>query len=197
MDSWVEQRRRLLSLEHDEEILQLTQKLQHLTAQQCQNEGISLLSLTIDSSSISLFGRTTFILTKMDKSPFPPHSFRVGDEATLYSPRLQHTVSADVSTCQGVITKVSFKTIEMVTEAADGMELIYPLRLDLSASESTHRKLLKILDELQSIPDTPALPLIRIAFDNAPIKTPITCHFQPINNGLNESQVRLLGILLI
>jgi hypothetical protein len=189
MDAWVEQRRRLLRLEQDEERRQLAEKLQHLSPQACQEYGISLLGLDIEESWTALFGRTTLLIKRLDKAPFPTHSFRVGDEATLYSPKLRHTEQADSSSCTGVISRVSYSSIELVCDSLDATEFSSPLRLDMSSSEATHKKLNDALIGLHDRVETPAWSLIRLIFENAPLTEPTAVHITPINAGLNESQV--------
>jgi hypothetical protein len=208
VERWVESRRRLLALEKDEERVRLSEKLQCFSAAECQAFGISLLSLVIEGSETSLFGRTTLTIRRQDHGPLPTHSFRVGDEAVLYSPKLRHSELADASTCEGVISKVSFKEIQLVTSSSNDSELVPPLRLDLSTSEATSRKLADVLVQME----TPggvvrregmgmgggsgaAWPLINTIFYDAPLATPAIVRIKPFNANLNASQVIVCMLL--
>lgn len=190
MDEWIRDRRRLLALEQDEERRQLQEKLQQLTPQECQEEGISLLSVEMAESWTSLFGRVTLMVRRLDKAPLPTHSFRVGDEVRLYSPKQQHTESAEASSCSGVVSKVTQTSIEMVTNAADDLSLVFPLRLDMSVSEATNKKLSAALTEMEKPYDSPGWPVASIVFEKSPLLLPAEVHIAPINTGLNQSQVR-------
>lgn len=191
MESWIADRRRLLALEQDEERRKLQEKLNKLTPQECQEEGISLLSVEEVESWTSLFGRTTILVRRQDKAVLPTHSFRVGDEVCLYSPRLQHTDAADSARCSGVVSKVTQNSIEVVTEPSDELHLVPPLRLDLSVSEATNKKLNSALTTLKSPTDTPGWPLMHIVFEQGSFDFPSQILISPINIGLNASQVRL------
>lgn len=189
MDSWIDNRSRLLALERDEERKQLQEKLEHLSPQACAECGISLLSIEISESFTSLFGRTTFVIKRLDDSPFPAHSFRVGDEAVLFSPKLRHTELEDSSTCRGVISKVTYTTIDLVCDSSDEADFVQPLRLDMSTSESNNRKLMDVLNQLSSREETPAFNMIRLVFEDFPLSSPTIVHIDPLNIHLNASQV--------
>jgi hypothetical protein len=189
MDLWLEGRRRLLKLEQDEERKQLLEKLNSLTPRQCEDAGLSLLALDVAETWTSLFGRTAMLVSRADKAPLPTHSLRVGDEVSLYSPKLQHTEHADTSRCSGVVSKVTQSGIELVTSPSDELDLIPPLRLDLSVSEATNRKLNAALAELRSPHETPGWPMINIVFENAPFVFGRPVKIAPINTGLNPSQI--------
>lgn len=182
-------RRHLLALEQDEERQQLQQKLSQLTAQECQDEGISLLSVEAAESWTSLFGRTTILVRRIDKAPLPNHSFRVGDEVTIYSPALRQTELAESSRCSGVVSKVTQTSIEMVTDPAEELDLVLPLRLDMSVSEATNKKLNAVLNEIRHSTDTTGWPLLSIVFEKTPLGLPADIHIKPMNKGLNPSQV--------
>lgn len=196
MEFWISKRQKLLALERDEERKQLQEKLQHLSPQACAECGISLLSIEVSESFTSLFGRTTFVIKRLDDAPFPAHSFRVGDEATLFSPKLRHTEFEDSSTCHGVISKVSYSTIDLVCDSSEGADFVQPLRLDMSTSESNNRKLTDVLDQLSSRAETPAFNIVQLVFEDAPLVSPAMVHIAPLNTGLNASQVSTMSILL-
>ena len=189
MDEWIRDRRRLLALEQDEERRQLQEKLQQLTPQECQEEGISLLSVEVAESWTSLFGRVTLMVRRQDKAPLPTHSFRVGDEVRLYSPKQQHTEAAEASSCSGVVSKVTQISIELVTDAADDLSLVFPLRLDMSVSEATNKKLSAALTEMEKPYDSPGWPVASIIFEKSSLRLPAEVRITPINTGLNPSQV--------
>ena len=82
ISTWCQKQRELLQLERQEEIDQLTIKLETLSARECEKAGISILSLVIEEISISLYGRTCLSLRRKDKKLLPNHSLKVGDEAS-------------------------------------------------------------------------------------------------------------------
>ena len=192
----MEGRRRLLALEQEEERQQLAEKLQRLSPQECQEEGISLLHMKVADTWVSLFGRATISLTRSDKAVLPSHSFKTGDEVTLYSPKLEHTELAASSRCFAVISKVTQTTIEIVTDSAAESDLEPPLRLDMSASEATNKKLKSILSELQDSRDVPGRHMISIVFDNSPLFPPVSVSVEPFNTGLNPSQINAVEVAL-
>lgn len=54
--AWIDKQIHLLDLEKEAEQSQLKEKLDSLTAVQCQEIGLSLLHLEVDSSCTSLYG---------------------------------------------------------------------------------------------------------------------------------------------
>ena len=82
ISTWCQKQRELLQLERQEEMDQLTTKLETLSARECEKTGISILSLVIEEISISLYGRTCLSLRRKDKKLLPNHSLKVGDEAS-------------------------------------------------------------------------------------------------------------------
>jgi hypothetical protein len=114
---WVEKQRGYLELEREAERLQLTEKLTKLTSQECQDYGISLLSLDIESSCTSLFGRVKYKIIRKDQQPLPIHSFKVGDEAELYEYKRNSNV--EYVSVNGIICKVTSLYLEMVCDESD------------------------------------------------------------------------------
>ena len=55
--AWIDKQVYLLNLEKEAERAQLKEKLDSLTAVQCQEIGLSLLHLQVESSCTSLYGR--------------------------------------------------------------------------------------------------------------------------------------------
>ena len=82
ISTWCQKQRELLQLERQEEIDQLTTKLETLPARECEKAGLSVLSLVIDDISISLYGRTCITVRRKDKKLLPNHGMKVGDEAS-------------------------------------------------------------------------------------------------------------------
>ena len=144
----------LLGLEQDDERNAIQSSLSSLSAAQCEDEGLSILSLELDSVRTGLYGRTVVSLRRMNGGVLPQtSSFKVGDEVHLYAPRLQHTTSADLSSVTGVVTRCSSNGVEFVTEGEVDEELLSsstPLRMDMLANEATHKKMMYALDDLSS-----------------------------------------------
>lgn len=118
-EEWINRQRKYLELEREAERLQLSEKLTTLTSQECQELGISLLSLDIESSGTSLFGRIKYKIIRKDLQPLPIHSFKVGDEVELYE--YKRNSNTEKITINGIISKVTSTSIEMVCEESDGV----------------------------------------------------------------------------
>lgn len=129
ISNWIEKQRILLNLEKESEKEQLLEKLNTLTPQECQENGISLLSLEIESTSTSLFGRIKYKIIKKDKKEFPINSFKVGDEVQLYETKRisnnsnNHNNSSKEENVvlNGIVSKVTSTYIEIVSDESDGV----------------------------------------------------------------------------
>ncbi len=195
---WVQRQRELLELEKGEEMAMLQSKLSSLSAKECEEEGLSILSLNVVDISTALYGRSCYTIerivhsskSKTENKNFPAHSFKVGDEAILYSPKHRSTPQADSSNVTGIISKVTKTSIELIVSEGkdDDVVLEPPLRLDMLANEATHNKISGALTELIE-GDSPAAPLVNILFHDAPVLPPDTMHITPFNPDLNSSQV--------
>ena len=75
---WTAKQRSLVQLERDADNHQLREKMSMMSAKACEAAGLSLLSLSIDSCTTGLFGRTTVTLVRSDGKPFPSRAFKVG-----------------------------------------------------------------------------------------------------------------------
>ena len=117
LENFVRSQREWLLLEQEEEKAGLVDKLSALTAAECENEGLSLLSLEVDSVSTGLYGRTSVVVKRMNGNPMPSHSFKNGDMVKLYSPahmnsKHMHSSSSSSSSdsastvIEGVILKI-------------------------------------------------------------------------------------------
>jgi hypothetical protein len=133
---WIEKQREYLGLEREAERLQLADKLTALSPQECQEIGISLLLLDVESSCTSLFGRVKYKIIRKDHQPLPIHSFKVGDEAELFEyKRASNTESASLT---GIISKVTSLYVEMVCDESDGVIFeVFSVLLILSRSTSS------------------------------------------------------------
>ena len=181
--SWTRKQRKLLDIEREEEKFQLINKIQNSSAKECEKDGISILSLYVDSVTTSLYGRTCFSLQRSDGRILPVHSIKTGDEVLL------RTKSSTEIVISGVISKVNSTSIEMVSETYDEEELKPPMRLDLSASENTFKKLNYALNDLDRLIDGPSRPIVDIVFNNFQIEEPQPVKIDPINVNLNEFQI--------
>lgn len=158
---WVIKQKELLNIEKDEEIRQLSDKISSLTANECQNLGLSLLSIEIESTRVSMFGRICISLQRCDKKQLPKTQFKVGDELTLYCPKFKHTTNEDTSNVYGVCSKVSNNIIEILcSDEIDEENFKPPLRMDLRASEATHNKMVQALTDLENDCENPLTNLL-------------------------------------
>lgn len=146
---WIKNQKELLLLEKDAEVEQLRAGIEGSTSQQCQEKGISMLHMYVQDSRTSLFGRCTYTISKYNKDPLPMHSFKVGDEVSLYSEKAQTTKNVEVDKTAGIVTKVTAGSIDVTCES-DENELTEPLRMDMRANEANHRKLMEALSNLES-----------------------------------------------
>jgi hypothetical protein len=120
---WIEKQREYLGLEREAEKQQLADKLTALSSQECQEIGISLLLLDIESSCTSLFGRVKYKIIRKDHQPLPVHSFKVGDEAELFE--YKRATNTESSSLSGIISKVTSLYVEMVCDESDGVFLLF------------------------------------------------------------------------
>lgn len=151
-EDWVSSQRQLLAAEKQAEIEQLIQKLNDLSGSDCEKQGISLLSLVIDEIRTSLFGRCCITVKRMDGQPLHKSSMKVGDEVTLYVPKLKHTNEEEKSYIDGVIIKTANNYIDIVCSDDEDVNFTLfqpPLRLNLRASEQTHKKMMEALNALE------------------------------------------------
>lgn len=130
---WIEKQRHYLELEREAERLQLMEKLTTLTSQECQEIGISLLLLDIESSCVSLYGRVKHKIIRKDQQPLPIHSFKVGDEAELFEYK-KATSKEETVAITGIISKVTSMYIELISDESDGVCLFLFLHLFSSFS---------------------------------------------------------------
>jgi len=206
---WISKQRELLLLEKEAESAQLLEKINQLTASECQELGLSLTSLDIDGTRVGMFGRICLTIKRCDKKTLPKTQFKVGDEAFLYSPKLRHTTEADNSQVFGIISKVSNEYIELVcNDDIDEQNFKPPLRLDLSSSEQTHKKMMYALNDLESSNTNNLIELLFTNMNDKNTKIPISqwvlemCkldqipNIKPFNTNLNPSQIEAVRCAL-
>jgi hypothetical protein len=114
---WISKQRDLLELERDAEREQLSEKLSTLFPSECQECGLSLLSLEIESSCTSLFGRVKYKIIRKDRQPLPINSFKPGDEAELFENKRVSDSNEESGILSGIIAKVTTMYIEMVCDS--------------------------------------------------------------------------------
>jgi hypothetical protein len=121
--SWADNQRKLLLLERDVEKQQLSDQISSLSPQECQDHGISLLSLEIESSYTSLYGRVKYLIQRRDKKELPKHSIKVGDEAELY----QKSTTSENMLLSGIISKVTPSSVELVCDDDNEVNILLSL----------------------------------------------------------------------
>lgn len=212
LSDWIASQRALLALEKQEEELQLASKLASLNAKECEEEGISILHLEVESIATSMFGRSTVTVKpvgqqalktnasgKGNVSDGPKLSMKVGDEVKLHNPRMKGTADEDAATVNGVISKIINREISIVCEDVPDEELLAaPLRLDLRANDYTFRKMSSALTELE---EHAGHPLVRVAFDSSVVLGPLRNDYKIsserlFNKDLNTSQIEAVNCAL-
>ena len=182
-EEWVARQRLLLLAEKQAEIEELIQKLRDLSGSDCEKQGISLLSLTIDEVRTTLFGRCCITIKRMDDQPLRKTSMKVGDEVTLFVPKLKHTTEEEKSYIDGVIIKATNTYIDIICGDDDDMNVTLfqpPLRLDLRASEQTHKKMMEALNALE---EDHLNPLSHLLFASSINESSLINHNLLINKG--------------
>jgi hypothetical protein len=107
----------------------------------------------------------------------------------------------DIDFIQGVVSRVTPTRVEIVASADDvDDDLIEAwgeaggpmLRLDMLASEATHRKMMEALEALERCRDGPALRLVDLLFGRVtrppPVLTPEARNAKAVSADLNEQQ---------
>jgi len=167
MEEWIGKQKLLLGLESIAEKEQLAEKIQSLSAKDCEKQGLSLLHLQLIGTKTSLFGRFSITLesSRVKNKVLDQVSFKAGDEIVLYSSRqkgrsthsttsksngnLDNNPDTNADFITGVVSKVNHSIIELVTEQTpEDISLESPLRMDLRSNDYTHKKMIGILDEL-------------------------------------------------
>ena len=209
VSEWTKLQRNLLDLERESEKLQLSEKIESLSAKDCEAAGLSLLSLSIQSVTAALFGRNCISLARSDSKELLK-SFKVGDEVVMYCPKLRNTPEFVMINC--IVSKLLPASIELICDEVDESIMDRSIRVDARANDSTHNKYLSVLNDLEGS----VLPLRNILFGDKDFQSmSLGLDFngkknsglsqrardQPvefINENLNESQKRaVLGALEI
>ena len=184
VDAWVTQQRAALAEEREEEREEVTSALAQLTAQECQDKGLSLLYLHIQGTSTGLYGRTCISLgpsTALRKDgTLPAHEFGSGDEVVLRAMKGGGATAEgggkEAQQIRGVVTRTTATKIDFVASADDvdddlleGWAAGGPgsghLRLDMLSNEATHQRMMGVLGQLLAYPaDAPAARLVNLCF---------------------------------
>ena len=157
VSEWTKLQRNLLDLERESEKLQLSEKIESLSAKDCEAAGLSLLSLSIQSVTAALFGRNCISLARSDSKELLK-SFKVGDEVVMYCPKLRNTPEFVMINC--IVSKLLPASIELICDEVDESIMDRSIRVDARANDSTHNKYLSVLNDLEGS----ALPLRNILF---------------------------------
>lgn len=156
--SWVASQRELIDIERECESAMLEDKISTLSAKECQTSGLSILNLEIESISHALFGRCSVVLQRMDKKLIQ-NAFKVGDEVTLYNPKLSNGRIAskrgsssksndkpspeDSATVFGIVSKTLLYKVTIIVDEIDDNKFDAPLRLDIRPSQKTFNKMIE------------------------------------------------------
>jgi ATP-dependent RNA/DNA helicase IGHMBP2 len=204
LGQWIDDQTALLDLEREEEVGQLTDRISSLPAKTCQSEGLSLLNLEVDSYPTVLFGRCCITLQRVDKQQIV-QSFKVGDEVSLYNPKLVGNGSKanEDALLSGLVGRIAQYKVEMIVDEYDEHLFDPPLRMDLRSSQKTHATMKSAIASMQhegmhnslvNLMFNPDLQHQQIA---VPSRTSARLENDHMwNPGLNESQRRAIQCAL-
>ena len=147
--TWTKAQRELLHFERECEISSITDKIKSLSAKECQNAGLSLLSMVISSTSSALFGRCRLLMERSNGQQLL-RTFKVGDEVVVYCPKLMNT--PDFIKVDGIVTKLHKNSIEIICDEVDEQSFDGSIRIDVRFNDSTHQKYLTLLGDLEKSP---------------------------------------------
>jgi ATP-dependent RNA/DNA helicase IGHMBP2 len=190
VESFVKRQVELLILEREAESQQLNEQIHQMTAKEAQDKGVSILDVMIESTKSALMGRCCHVITRTDSNLLlPSHSFKVGDEVVLYMRDKKTKAKGqedEPAELLGIVSRISPKEIDIVCDMSeDAVDLLPPLRLDLHASEQTHLKMVKALQNLT----TASHPLANILFNGMVVPLSDAVEITPFNSNLNTSQI--------
>ncbi|CAM9387930.1 unnamed protein product, partial [Discosporangium mesarthrocarpum] len=177
VQAWVSAQRELLRLERDEERAQVADTIANLSGQaralECVERGVSLVPVVVTGVTTGLYGRACVSVGDPKGRPLPAHRLGAGDEVRLYSTKGKGVVGEQTE-ITGVIGKTTEHAVEIISDDADEPAALRPpLRLDVVASEATHKKMIKGLDCLESYaPGGPAERVRDVLFGLAPPQAP-------------------------
>jgi ATP-dependent RNA/DNA helicase IGHMBP2 len=154
---WTKHQRELLEFERECEKSELTDKIGSLSAKECEDAGLSLLSMAVGSSSTALFGRCCLTMVRSNNQMLLK-TFKVGDEVVMYCPKLKHT--PEYFAVEGIVAKLLPASIDIICDEVDGSLFDESIRIDLRANDGTHKKYLKVLDDLEGS----SHPLVNLLF---------------------------------
>jgi ATP-dependent RNA/DNA helicase IGHMBP2 len=206
ISQWANKQKELLLLESDSEKSQLTDKISLLSAKECEERGLSLLSLSISSTTTALFGRCCVSLVRSNNKLLA-RSFKVGDEVVLYCPKLRST--PEFMTVQGIVSKIQALSINIICDEIDESVFDSSIRVDLRANNSTFQKYQTVLGEIQNTSN----PIVNLLFahkDKQPfllqnnssnnkrntVRSIETLSQELINPNLNLSQIKAVFAVL-
>ena len=154
---WTKHQRELLEFERECEKSELTDKIGSLSAKECEDAGLSLLSMAVGSSSTALFGRCCLTMVRSNNQLLLK-TFKVGDEVVMYCPKLKHT--PEYVAVEGIVAKLLPASIDIICDEVDESLFDDSIRIDLRANDGTHKKYLKVLDDLEES----SHPLVNLLF---------------------------------
>lgn len=175
-----QEQRSLLQLEREAERREMENTIGSKTALECQALGVSILHLQILQVQNSLFGKASVRLVNRwnQDSPLAAHKMKVGDEVRLS--RMKSGSEGGSHAMKGVIIGVTDAAVNVMASSEEDQELLQdsegamevlapPLRLDVVASEVTHRKRVEALDAAERYePGGIATPVREILLGEVP-----------------------------
>jgi hypothetical protein len=157
LQRWVADTRKLLAIEHDEEIAQSLETLMSSDTRQLVERGVTLLNMKVSDTSTGLFGRTVVTLCDWMERLLPANKLSVGDIVGLRTSRDASAKHAFT----GIITSVGEFRVALAVDERGGEdgggggvdvdgELPDRVRIDLLANEITYNRLCAGLSEIES-----------------------------------------------
>ncbi|KAK9825119.1 hypothetical protein WJX74_010900 [Apatococcus lobatus] len=197
-EQFVEQMLPLLELEKSAEIQQAEEAVSIGGVEGAQAKGRVIANLRCSEAEGGLLGRTLLTLISNKgggsiSSPLPPHRFGPHDFVALKPNKADPATPALAS---GVVYRIRDDFITIAVEADIDEGLDQPLRLEKLANEETYKRLKDTLLGIgRSLAQAgPGSGLVDVAFQRRPPRfqqNPPA--WQPLNTGLDESQVRAVG----
>ncbi|CAM9842860.1 unnamed protein product, partial [Choristocarpus tenellus] len=144
---------------------------------------VSLTPLVVTGVTSGMYGRACVLVGDSKGRPLPAHRMGAGDEVRLHSTKGKGG-ETEITDITGVVGKMTEQTVEIVSDDADDAgALRAPLRLDVVASEATHKKLMQGLDALETYPaGGPAERVRNVLFGLEPHSLPMPPTLMDLGN---------------
>src|SRR5262245_1514527 len=161
IDSFVELHLRLVELEREAEVEEVSGLQSTLSPVDLEARGVSLLRLRIADERSGLGGRTLLGLERTTGGDLPAHRFQPGDIVLL---KAMKGGPPSESSPTGVVYRLNSRRVTVALDDEPEDPLEEPLRLDRVANDITYRRLRAALESLKSYGKGPAARLREVLF---------------------------------